>query len=319
MRVVGIDGVASYVPPGRQSNASRQAEFGVNDEFIVEKLGVERVARKAPGEETSDLCVQAFRALEADGRVRPADVDCVIVCTQNPDGGGIPHTGAIVHAKLSLPERCASFDISLGCSGYVYGLSVMKSFMESNGFSVGLLFTADPYSKIIDPGDRNTAMLFGDAATATLLRESPGGGMPWIPRAFCFGTRGKAGDALHNRDHRLRMDGRAVFNFCVTEVPIQVKELLGALDLRSADVDLFLFHQGSRFMVDQLRARLGLPAEKVPIDLADYGNTVSSSIPLLLERYLGRADMRRIVLSGFGVGLSWASCLLARGEGKDER
>lgn len=309
MSMIGISALASYVPALRLSNYERKAEFGIDDEFIVQKLGVERVSRKAPGEETSDMCVRAFEGLDR----RPDAVDCLVVCTQNPDGSGLPHTSAVVHGKLGLPAQCACFDVSLGCSGYVYGLSIVQSFMQQNRLARGLLFTADPYSKIIDPKDKNTALLFGDAATVTLLdaAEQPG---RWRMGPFRFATRGKDGAALENRAGTLAMNGRAVFNFSATEVPPQVSALLADAGLKAEDVDLFLFHQGSRFIVDQLAKRLDLPAAKVPVNLAEQGNTVSSSLPLLLQEHLGDSRLRRILLSGFGVGLSWASCLLTRAE-----
>lgn len=306
--MIGIRAIASYVPPERLSNYARREEFALSDDFITGKLGVEAVSRKEPDEETSSLCAKAFAALQDKARVDPAHIDCLIVCTQNPDGHGIPHTSAVVHATIAAGERCAAFDLSLGCSGYVYALSIAKSFMEANGMRSGLLFTADPYSKILDPADKNTVLLFGDAATVTLLGEEP----CWLPIRFLFSTRGSEGMALNNRTGRLHMNGRAVFNFSATAVPQQVTELLATQELAPAAVDLFLFHQGSRYIVDTLAKRLALPAERVPCNLAGQGNTVSSSIPLLFERYLDDPRISRVLMSGFGVGLSWASCLLER-------
>jgi len=310
--MICIESIGSYVPANRESNLGMKSKFDVDEDFLLEKLGVEQVSRKSPDEETSDLCIKAFDCLNTKVRISLAEVDCLVVCTQNPDGGGIPHTSAIVHGKLGLPERCACFDISLGCSGYVYSLSIVKAFMESNELKRGLLFTADPYSKIIDPKDKNTMLLFGDAATVTLLGESKDGVGSWIPGAFSFASRGKKWQALHNHNRYLVMNGRAIFNLSVTQVPLQIKQLLDAAGLSSSDVDLFLFHQGSKYMVEQLSMRMNLPADKVPINLAKQGNTVSSTIPLLLEKCLDNENLRTIVMSGFGVGLSWASCLLSR-------
>lgn len=306
--MIGIRTIASYVPPRRLSNYDRREEFALSDDFITGKLGVETVSRKKPDEETSSLCASAFAALQEKVRVDPAQIDCLVVCTQNPDGHGIPHTSAVVHAAIAVGERCAAFDISLGCSGYVYALSIAKSFMEANGLRNGLLFTADPYSKILDPADKNTVLLFGDAATVTLLGEAS----CWLPTRFLFSTRGSDGMALHNRGGRLEMNGRAVFNFSATVVPAQVAELLAKEGLAATAIDLFLFHQGSRYIVDTLAKRLALPPERVPCNLAGQGNTVSSSIPLIFERYLDDARMSRVLMSGFGVGLSWASCLVER-------
>ena len=310
--MIGIRSVASHVPAGVLSNYDRRAEFELTDDFIVGKLGVEQVSRKAADEETSTLCVRAFAALQRKAAVEPAGIDCLVVCTQNPDGHGIPHTSAVVHGAIGASDRCAAFDVSLGCSGYVYALSIIKSFMEANGLQRGLLFTADPYSKILDPADKNTILLFGDAATVTLLESVDGGGSFWVPTRFLFSTRGQEGKALNNDSGRLAMNGRAVFNFSATVVPKQITELLAASGIGADAVDLFLLHQGSRYIVDTLAKRLGLPAQKVPGNLAKQGNTVSSSIPLLFEGFLDNPAINRVLMSGFGVGLSWASCLVER-------
>jgi 3-oxoacyl-[acyl-carrier-protein] synthase III len=303
-----ISKIACYVPPARLSNLERQQELGIDEAFIRSKLGVCSVSRKGADEETSDLCVAAFNRLPDAARLRRDGVDCLVVCTQNPDGHGIPHTAAVVHGKLGLPDACASFDVSLGCSGYVYALWLVQSLLASGGITSALLFTADPYSKIVEPGDKNTSVLFGDGASVTLFEATQG----WRARAFVLATRGVEGDALHNRTGALTMNGRAVFNFAATVVPPQVTECLKRAELQVDDVDLFLFHQGSKYIVNTLQRRLSLPDEKVPLEIGDHGNTVSSSIPLLLAERLSDPKLERIVLSGFGVGLSWGSCVLER-------
>lgn len=311
--VIGISEVAGYVPAQSESNLEKLDRFALDEGFLRDKIGVLRVSRRAPGEETSDMCVRAFEALRARCGIDAGAIDCVIVCTQNPDGRGIPHTSAVVHRKIGAPETAACFDVSLGCSGFVYGLAIAKSFMEANGFTNGLLFTADPYSKILDPDDRNTVLLFGDAAAVTLLQPLPSAGSGWRPTHFRFGTRGAEGAALSNAEGRLAMNGRAVFSFSATAVPAQVRSLLATAGLDAADIDLYLFHQGSKYIVDTLIQRLSLPREKVLLGLSECGNTVSSTIPLLLADERSRAPgVRRVLASGFGVGLSWASCILER-------
>lgn len=307
-----VSQVACHVPAGRLSNLDRQQDLGIDEAFIRDKIGVRTVSRKASDEETSDLCVAAFDRLTDAERLRRDGVDCLVVCTQNPDGHGIPHTSAIVHGKLALPETCAAFDLSLGCSGYVYGLWLMQSLMAANGLSRGLLFTADPYSKVVDPNDKNTAVLFGDAASVTLFETRAEPVQGWQARCFVLATRGADGAALHNRQGLLAMNGRAVFNFAATVVPQQVTECLKRAALRVEDVDLFLFHQGSKYIIDTLQRRLELPAQKVPLEVLEHGNTVSSSIPLMLAERLADQKLNRIVLSGFGVGLSWGTCVLER-------
>jgi 3-oxoacyl-[acyl-carrier-protein] synthase-3 len=310
--MIGIKDIGSYIPVNLESNYSKKAKFEIEDDFISKKIGVEKTARKSADEETSDLCIKAFSRLQEKSIVPIDEVDCIVVCTQNPDGNGIPHTSSIVHGKLNQSQKCASFDISLGCSGYIYALSIVKSFMESNGLKSGLLFTADPYSKIIDPNDRNTVLLFGDAATVTHLKEVEARSEMWILRSSRFLTRGKEGDALNNNGSYLVMNGRAIFNFACRYVPLQIKELLDVEKMTYSAVDLFVFHQASKFILDQLRKMMELPQNKVPVKLAKHGNTVSSSIPLILEDHLYSKDKKNIVISGFGVGLSVASGLLSR-------
>jgi len=312
MTVTVLRAIASYVPGTAEYNAEKAERFSIAPGFIDDKLGIARVSRMAPGEDTGDLCERAFAALEKRTGLDRHAVDCIVVVTQNPHGGGLPHTSALLHGRLGLVESCASFDLSLGCSGYVYGLSVMGSFMRANGCARGLLFTADPYSKIIDADDRDTVLLFGDGASVTLLETAPDDADGWRPARFRFMTRGADGDALCVRDGRLTMKGRQVFNFSATAVPPLISAMLADAGVALEDVDRFLFHQGSKYIVDTLRQRMKLPEHKVPLKLYDQGNTVSSSIPLMLQDALDDAELWRIVLAGFGVGLSAASCLLER-------
>jgi len=303
--MTGITDIASYLPSGRLSNQARKADLNITDEFIVEKLGMTELAVRAPGEDTSDLCVRAYERLNAKGSA-PARVDALILVTQNPDYN-IPHSSAIVHGKLDLNSDCACFDISLGCSGYVYALSVITAFMQANGFRSALLFTADPYSKIIDPQDKNTVLLFGDGATVTLLTDQP----VFTAGPYVFGTLGKDHGELICRQGKLYMNGRAIFNFAAKTVPGSVTECLAKAGLGKDDIDRFLLHQGSKFIVDTITKRLELPPDKVPFVVGSYGNTVSSSIPMMVEAELATAH-RRLILCGFGVGLSWATTILTR-------
>jgi 3-oxoacyl-[acyl-carrier-protein] synthase-3 len=310
--MIGVQSIASYIPPFKESNYDKKVQFEISDEFIEKKIGVRRKARKAENEETSDMCCRAFEALAQKTGATIDDIDCLIVCTQNPDGYGLPHTSAVVHSKLGGQEQMATFDISLGCSGYVYSLSIVISFMHANGMKKGLLFTADPYSKIIDPDDKSTSLLFGDAATVTLLSDRP----VLVMGKTKFGTRGRDRQFLECADHVLHMNGREIFNFSISAVPIQIKDLVGSTNYSMGDIDLFIFHQGSKYMVELLIRRLGLDPRKVPILIDETGNTVSSSVPLILEDYLLEREYKTIIISGFGVGLSWASAVLTRTENR---
>ena len=305
----GIENIASYVPAGRASNLEPALleRFQIDEKFVRDKIGVLRRAVKGADEETSDLAVRALQALLEKTGLAADAIDALVVVTQNPDTN-LPHVSALVHGKAGLAARCAAFDLGLGCSGYVYGLSVLQAFLAGNGLARGVLVTADPYSKIVADDDKNTVLLFGDAATATLLGPAP------VYRAgpFSFGTRGAAHEALACREGRLAMNGREVFNFAATGVAPDVLGLLQRAGIGKDEVDAYLFHQGSRYIVETIRARLGVAQERVRLGLQDVGNTVSSSIPLLLERELENPQSRILVLSGFGVGLSWASCLCKR-------
>lgn len=306
MSRLGIKQIASYIPEARISNFDRKEQFSIDDEFIREKIGIHGVSRKSSAEETSDLCVKAFDKLAT--KLNKSEIEVVVVVTQNPDHS-LPHTSAIVHQKLALPDSCACFDISLGCSGFVYGLSVIQSFMESNGMKCGLLFTADPYSKVMNENDKNTALLFGDAAAVAVIGEAP----IFSTGKFTFGTVGEKHKNLIVNDGVLSMNGREIFNFAAQNIPKDVQRLLELNQTMIEEIDLFVFHPGSKFIVDTIERRLDLPHEKVVFAIKDYGNTVSSSIPISLEPLLvGTA--KNILLSGFGVGLSWSSVILRRNE-----
>lgn len=307
MSILGIEEIGSYIPETRISNYARKEQFAIDDQFIEEKIGVRSVSRKGPEEETSDLCLRAYADLEARSGLRREKVEALVVVTQNPDYA-IPHTSALVHGRLGLPETCACFDISLGCSGFVYGLSTLAAFMAANGMQKGVLVTADPYSKVVNPDDKNTALLFGDAAGATLISTAP----RFVPGKFTFGTLGSEFDKLIARDGELYMNGRAVFNFAAKTIPPDIEKMAAKNAIAVSEIDRFLFHQGSKIIVETIARKLGVPLSKVPYTICDFGNTCASTIPLLLQTELADPLVKTIAISGFGVGLSWASGLLRR-------
>ncbi len=307
--MIGIKGIGVYLPELRHSNFSRMERFGMTESFINDKIGFTALAQKSPEDETSDLCVHAWKDLQSRHPVQAREIDCVVVCTQNPDGHGLPHTSALVHQKLELARECAVFDLSLGCSGYVYGLSIIHSFMEANGLRNGILFTADPYSKVMNYDDKKTATLFGDGAAATWIAAEP----VFRQGRFLFGSDGSKADSIIVRDDsKVHMNGRAVFTFSVRVVPDNIRQMLEVNSCPLDQVDRFLLHQGSLHIVNSIANALGVPRERCPFYSGKYGNTVSSSIPMILFEEFHNAEMKTAVLSGFGVGLSWASTLLFR-------
>lgn len=305
--MIGIGGVGLYFPSAVVNNYESMERFSVDAEFIEKKIGVKNYHVKSKGEETSDLCVKAFEDLNKQIGFNLDDIDCVVVCTQNPDSYGLPHTSAIVHKKLGLSKDCAVFDVSLGCSGYVYGLKIIKGFMQELGLTSGILFTADPYSKIINEHDKNTSMLFGDAAAATYVTTTPA----WSIGDGVFGSNGLKSDAIKvcESSGQFSMNGRAVFNFAATTVPDNIRKTLELCGEELSDIDKFVLHQGSRYMIDTIADRLEVSKEKIPFFATEYGNTVSSSIPIALKSVLD-SDASKVIISGFGVGLSWGSLLL---------
>jgi len=304
--MLGIETIAFYIPKMKKSNYDLKEKFEIDDDFIENKIGVKYHAVKNEGFKSSDMCVKAFENLQEISDANTDEIECCIVVTQNPDFN-IPHTSAIVHGKLGLPENCAAFDISLGCSGYVYGLSSIIAFMKSNGMKKGLLFTSDQYSDIVDENDKNTALLFGDAATVTLIGEDA----TFSPIDFSFGTNGKDFKELICKD-KLYMNGRAVFSFTATIAPKHIQSLIEKNDLKDENIEKYFLHQGSKYIVDTIRKRLKVDESKVPFDMAEYGNTVSSSIPIMLAKEMASLPKGNIVLSAFGVGLSWASAIIKK-------
>lgn len=302
---VKIHSIGSYLPAARESNLARADDFAVTPTFLTDKLGVLERAVKGKEEATSDLCIKAYQDLNVDGSIDLSQIQLIAVVTQNPDYK-IPYTAAIVHQKLGLDKCCMTFDIGQGCAGYTHALTIFTGLMTTLHLDHALLFTCDPYSEIVNRNDKNTALLFGDAATASYLtRTEPG----YVCIDADFGTVPNSYTCLQCRES-LAMDGREVFNNAVREVPQSIQTLLTRNGLTLADIDLVLLHQGSKTVVDYLRQVLAISAEKAPFAIQKYGNTISSSIPLLLKQPVQQHHHRRMVLSGFGVGFSWGSCLL---------
>lgn len=309
--MIGITKVASYICENRISNKGRifDGEM-VDDEFLLNRLGVRQLAQKEEGMKASDLCLMAFdNLLKKFPELEKDKIDCLCVCTQNKDYV-IPHTSAIVHGKLGLSEDCAVFDISLGCSGYVYSLGIMKSYMEQNCLKYGLLFTSDPMTDIIDINDRGTSMVFGDGATVTLLTRD----YKYSIGPTSYYTDGSNAEVLQKtKDGFLEMDGRIVLSFALGNISNVINKNLKKENLVLGDIDLFIFHQASKYIMERVIKRLSIEPAKAPYDILDYGNTSSSTIPIILEKNLYN-QYKRILLCGFGVGLSIASLIITKKE-----
>ncbi len=326
MRVRGF----AHAVPDTVVEAEEVADWtGADSNFIAQKIGFSQRRFLSARETPSMLGAQAVRALfDRFPELVPDDVQALFVVSQTPDYS-IPHMAAQLQTACGLPDRVAALDISLGCSGWVYGLSMLKAMMQTEGWTNALLVTCDPYSKIMSPQDRATATVFGDAVAATWLSAEAGA----VVGATDFGTDGSGADGLILRagrgaspmtsiygnavetaptDQQLYMDGRAILTFMLDRVPASIERCLAKNGLAMSDVDLFVFHQASRYMVELLRRQLELTAEQAPFLLEDIGNCVSSTIPIALERLQNRGPLaeKTVLASGFGVGLSWATTIL---------
>ena len=219
---VGIEAIEYYLPERFMTSGDLALNFGFDIQFVEEKIGIRKIYIAGENQMTSDLAVAAIgKLLEKKPDIKNK-LNVIAVCTQTPDYQ-LPHTSAVVQKKLGLGTDMACFDIGLGCSGFVYGLSVVKAFMEDNDIEYGLLVTAETYSKIIDVRDKNTKPLFSDAAAATLIGRNP----YLTPLKFTFGTNGNGYDSLILRSPAyLFMDGRGIFEFVATVVPEDLKRCL---------------------------------------------------------------------------------------------
>jgi 3-oxoacyl-[acyl-carrier-protein] synthase-3 len=313
---VRVSAVAAALPARTLDMSSLAAEYGeLETRRIVESTGI-RAVRVAEGLSTGDLCEAAARRLFAQARVRTEAIDAVVVVTQTPDDF-MPGAAVSLQARLGLAQDCLAFDIDHGCSGYVYGLLQAAMLVRAGCRSV-LLCTGDVTTKLLKPGERHVRMVFGDAASATLVE--PGGGC--IDFA-CWTDGGGVGHLRTPIDYtnsahaaarvgHLHMNGNEVMNFALSRVPPLVDALLAHCRLDRAALGLVALHQANQFMLRYLRKILKLTAEQTPIGLADVGNTGPSSIPLLLSTGLGFPERAReqSLLCGFGIGLSIAAARL---------
>lgn len=335
MNKAAIKAITSHLPAHELTNEQLAGEFGVAAESIYDKTGI-RVRRIATKDEcASDLGIAAAKKLFLGGTCSPSEIDFLVFCTQSPDYF-LPTSACLIQDALGLRTDCGAIDINQGCSGYIYGLAVAKSLIEAGTAKRVLFITADTYTKFINPRDRTLRTLFGDGATATYLesieteRELIG--------PFVFGSDGSgkndlivsAGGSRRPVDDESRvetedssgnwrsasnlyMDGGAVFNFTLRVVPPTIEGLLEKSGLAMDDIDLFIPHQANRFMLDRLRTKLKIPADKFFCDMEASGNTVSSSIPMAFELARERGIIQKgnkVMLVGFGVGLSWGATLV---------
>lgn len=331
---VGVTAISCCVPKNVINNYDYTEYFDkdvVKD--IVDKVGI--FERRFADKETcsSDLCFAAAEKLISDNHINKDEIDLLIFISQTPDYR-MPATSIILQERLGLSNSCIAFDISLGCSAYIYGLSIAFSMMQSGNLRKAIILDGETRSKVYNPKDRKSAFLFGDAGSATLIERDEKFGESY----FSLNSDGSRHDLIKIEGGGYRkmssietieekevdeygnirslengyMQGGDVFNFVIREIPKDIKRLLKESGLDLSIMDFYLFHQANNFMNEYLIKKLKVDSSKVPSTISKYGNTSSVSIPLtitseLKDRLKGR---RKLFLSAFGVGLSWATGII---------
>lgn len=319
-----IAGVSAAVPNQDAAVDDGAGTFG--PEAVAKFAASTGVERRPVGGElcSSDLCHAAAERLLNDLGWERDTIESLVFVSQTPDYL-LPATSCSLHARLGLSKSCAAWDINLGCSGYTYGLAAASQFIQCGSARRSLLLVGDTINRIVSTDDPSTALLFGDAGTATALEReetarsirgtfgSDGGGASHlIVPAGGFRQReaaARSADAVRG-DGDLFMDGAEVFSFALREVPKLVKAAIAAEEWTLDDLDFVVFHQANTFMLQHVAKRLKLPKEKLVLNLQHFGNTSGASIPLAMVDAIGD-DLRqrplKLVMVGFGVGFSWGA------------
>lgn len=318
-----ICGTGSYAPPHIMDNNDLAKIVDTSDEWIRERTGI--VRRHVIQEETTSYMAgqAAMRAIEQSG-TDPEEIDLILAATSSSETV-FPCMACEVQ-KMIGAKRAAGFDINAACTGFVLAYNTAQAYISAGIYRTVLVIGAESMSNMVDWTDRSTCILFGDGAGAVLLKAEEG--TPCRMAAYSDGKKGEALTALSrhrkgwedltgeekkiDKESYIQMDGQAVFKFAVRKVPEIVEELLGQENLGVEDVDWFILHQANRRIVEAAAKRLKADIAKFPMNLDEYGNTSGASIPILMDE-MNRKGMfergQKIVLAGFGAGLTWAACL----------
>lgn len=327
-----IKGISYYLPERIVTNEDLVKDYPQWDaEKVAAKVGVNERHVAAQDETAGDMSIKAAQCLFSEYRIDASKIDFVLLCTQSPDYH-LPSTACIVQDKLGIPTSAGALDFDLGCSGYEYGLALAKGLIVGGMAKNILLLTAETYNKYIHPSDHGNRSIFGDGAAATLISTEG----KYKIGEFVFGTDGSGANLLMvktgcarqpersgevksdeggyvNAPDYLYMNGSEIFNFTLEAVPKLVSELYGKNKISEEEIDQYIFHQANKFMLNTIRKICHFPKEKFYIDLEHTGNTVSSTIPIALKDYFSMGgDANTIMLAGFGVGLSWAGCIISK-------
>jgi len=316
-----ISEIETYFPEKKVTNEDLQKEFPEwSPEKIFNKVGVKQRYTASAEETVLELAVKASEKLLK--KIDKNEIDFILFCTQSPDYH-LPTTACILQDRLGLRKDIGALDFNLGCSGFVYGLSIAKGLIATGAAQNILLVTAETYTKYLRKSDKSNRTIFGDGAPATLIQKDE----TKENFQFILGTDGSGYDNLivrngggRNRINKedeagncLYMNGQNIFIFTIEKIPALVKEILEKNNLTKNDVDYYIFHQANAHILRRQREILEIPEEKFYINLEKYGNTVSSTIPIALKDALETGKVKRgqkIMLIGFGVGLSWGATIV---------
>jgi len=324
----------SYHLPESILDNNEFAQYGWPADKIFEKTGIRQRHIAGPNEFALDLAYAAGTTLFQEYDIDPRSVDYLLYCTQSPDFI-VPNNSSILQERLGLRTDTGAIDLNQGCTGFLYGLSLAKGLLVSNQARNILLVTADTWSKYIHEKDKSTRSIFGDGAAATYITDQD----PLRIGDFVFGTNGSGAhdlmvktsglryrrgtiptreivDASGNTrtDDTLFMNGPDVFTFTISHVPKMIQMVLQKADITMQDIDHFVFHQANGYMLEHLRKKIAIPPEKFHLYLEDIGNTVSSTIPIVLKNLYRNnviLEGQKILLAGFGVGYSWIATIIS--------
>lgn len=306
--MVYIKNIGKYIPENYLDNLS-EAEFNGKDlNWLTNSIGIINTPKKSSKETVLSMCINAYNDLKKNTDILQDSVDLIVLVSQNTDYNSLPQQSTQLQHLLGFNNNLATFDISLGCSGYVYALNVIESMMVNNSFKSALLFTCDPYSKIINESDYSNKILFGDAATATYLTLKNNDEKLYSTKKYKLFSHGQYTEYLVKKESGLFMDGRRIFNFVKNTVFDELNDFISKV---GKDIDLIIPHQASNLTLQQFKKQFENRIE-VATQIQNHGNTVSSSIPLVLSHYLNQDKYDRIIMAGFGVGMSSAYVLIEK-------
>jgi len=333
MKQAFIKAISYYLPERVVTNEELVNEFPEwSVDKVAQKVGVNSRHLAAPDETAGDMAEKAARLLFNEYCIDPKSIDFLLLCTQSPDYF-LPSTACVLQNRLGIPTSAGAFDYNLGCSGCIYGMAVAKGLIAAGIAKNVLLMTAETYNKYLHPTDKSNRSIFGDGAAACLISTD---GFAEIGE-FSLGTDGSGANHLIVKtgasrqkaatgryveddeghvwfDDYLYMNGGAIFNFTLDAVPAMMKDVLSKNKMEKEEVDYYLFHQANKFMLNTIRKVCVLPKDKFHVNLAETGNTVSSTVLIGLKESISDGTIKigdRVMIAGFGVGLSWGGTILS--------